>query len=152
MNKQLRNIAILVLVIAAIGGLFWFANQFGGGESVESETPKVVCKTENECYWTAHIHATVKIFKDDKQISLNFEQGKLEEGHTHTEKDRLHWHGLIPVDPESREVKDWSALYVKNIPKDLNLNIEGEPKFVVNGNEVSPDYIWKDGDTLEIKY
>lgn len=149
--KKLSSILILIIVIAAIAGVFWFAGRFGGGEDVKSEKPTIVCK-EDECFWTAHMHATVKIFDKGEQVNLTFEQGKLEEEHTHSDQGKLHWHGLIPVDPGNREVKDWSALKVENLPKDLGLKISGEPKFIVNGKEVKADYIWKDGDNIEIRY
>ena len=64
--KKFRNLLFLLAVVVAIAGVFWFANRFGGGEKVESEKPTVVCKKENECFWTAHINATIKMFKDGK--------------------------------------------------------------------------------------
>lgn len=157
MKTKGQGILLLTGTLFLIVGLLWFANRFGGGENVESEKPRIVCKTQNQCFWTAHIHAIVKVFKGGQQVQLNFEQGKLEEEHTHSERDKLHWHGLIPVDPTTnsgqvQEVKDWAALQVKNLPKDLGLTIQGEPKFIVNGQEVSPDYIWKDGDEIQINF
>lgn len=150
-----KTALILFIVILVTGAIFLLANRFGSGEKIESEKPKIVCKpirqAQGECFWTAHIHATIKVFKNGKPVELNFEQGKLEEEHTHSELDKLHWHGLIPID-ENKNVKDWSILKVGNIPKDLGLNIGGEPKFIVNSKEVNVDYIWQDGDHIEIRY
>ena len=158
MNKQVKNWLIILLVIVAIAGFFWIAKNLGGGESVESEKPAVICRpqtaplNEQECLWTAHIHATVRVFKGGAEIPVKFEQGELEGQHTHSESKKLHWHGLIPVDPKTKEVTDRSALEVRKIITDFKLLEEGTQKFIVNNNEVDPSYIWKDGDTIEIRY
>lgn len=158
-TSRIKNVLIFLLVIVAIVGLFWFAKFFGaGGEKVKSEKPLAICQPQNappeqqKCFWTAHIHATVKLFKDGKELPVRFEEGKLEGQHTHSESNKLHWHGLIPVDPTTKEVTDWSALEVQKIITDFNLSQEGTPVFIVNSKEVEPSYIWQDGDTIEIHY
>lgn len=144
--KKLSYLTVLLVAILGIGGIFWFAGKFGSGEKVESEKPTIVCKTirqaQDECFWTAHIHATIKVFQDDNEIPLTFEQGKLEGLHTHTEKNKLHWHGLV---------KDWSALTIERLLKDLGLSIE-DAQIIVNGKEVPLPHAWRDGDTIEIRY
>lgn len=158
MNKQIKNWFIILLVVAAIAGFFWIANFLGSGEKAQSEKPIVICKPQSappeqqECLWTAHIHATVRVFKNGKEIPVKFEEGKLEGQHTHSEPNKLHWHGLLPVDSKTKEVTDWSALQVQKIITDFNISQEGTPKFIVNGNEVDPSYIWQDSDTIEIHY
>ncbi len=158
MTNQLKSIIILFLVIVAIVGFFWVANFLGSGEKAQSEAPLVICNPPNvspeqqKCNWTAHIHFMLKVFKGSEEISLKFETGELQAQHTHAEPNKIHWHGLIPVDSLTKEVTDWSALEIGKIPVDLKLNIDGTPKFIVNGQEVEPSYIWKDGDTIELKY
>lgn len=153
-----KAVLLLLLISGIIGGLFWLGSFLGSGEKVQSEKPIVICQPQNvppseqKCFWTAHTHAAVKAFKGDTEIPIGFEKGTLEEEHTHAEADTLHWHGLIPVDPISKEVKDWSALRVGNVPGDLKLSVAGTPKFIVNGKEVEPSYIWQDGDAIEIHY
>lgn len=157
-KQNQKSILILVVVLLALLGLFWLANSLGGGESVQSERPRVICQPpdappeQQQCFWTAHIHATVRVFKGTEEIPIGFEQGELEEEHTHAEKNKLHWHGLLPADPVTKEAKDMSALQVGTIPDDLKLSVDGQPTFVVNGVEVEPTYIWKDGDDIEIRY
>lgn len=158
MGNKAKSLFILVIVVAAILGFFWLADFLGSGEKAESEKPIVICKPQNappekqECLWTAHIHATVKVFKNDKEIPIRFEQGKLEEEHTHSEQNKIHWHGLIQVSPKTKEVEDWSSLAVSTIPDSLKLSVEGIPQFLVNGKEVDPSHIWQDGDIIEIRY
>lgn len=149
--EKLKYLSGLLIVIATIVAVFWLANRFGSGEKVESEKAAIVCKKENECFWTAHIHATIKVFQDNNEILLTFEQGKLEGIHTHTEKNNLHWHGLIRVD-QTREVKDWSAFTIERLLKDLDLSIEDGPRIIVNNKEVGLAHTWQDGDTIEIRY
>lgn len=157
-NTKIKNALILIIVIAAIAEFIWFARFFGSGENAESEKPAVICKPQNappeqqECFWTAHIHAGIKVFQDNQEIPLSFEEGELEKVHTHAEKDKLHWHGLIPVDPKIKEVTDWSALSIKQLLKDLGLSIEDGPQIIVNGKEVDLSQTWKDGDIIEITY
>lgn len=158
MNTKIKSIIALLVVVGAILGFFWLANLLGTGEKAQSEKPIVICNPPNvspeqqTCNWTAHIHATVKLFSGGKEIPVKFEEGVLEGQHTHSETNKLHWHGLIPVDPKTKEVTDWSALEVQKIITDFNLSQGGTPKFIVNGKEVESSYIWQDGDTIEIHY
>ncbi len=158
MNNQLKSVLIILFVVAAIIGFFWIANFLGTGEKAQSEMPLVICNPPNappdqqKCNWTAHIHAMVRVFKSGKEIPVKFEEGKLEGQHTHSEPNKLHWHGLIPVDPKTKEVTDWSALEIQKIITDFGRSQEGTSKFIVNGKEVEPSYIWKDGDAIEIHY
>jgi hypothetical protein len=158
MNTKIKSIIGILVVVIAIFIFFWIANLFGTGEKAQSEKPLVICNPpgalpeQQKCNWTAHIHAIVRLFKNGKEIPVKFEKGKLEGQHTHSELNKIHWHGLIPVDPKTKEVVDLSALEVQKIVAHIDLSHEGMPKFIVNNREVDPSYIWKDGDNIEIKY
>lgn len=158
MNTKTKSIIGLLIVVAAILGFFWLANFLGSGEKAQSEKPLVICQPQNAppeqqtCNWTAHIHAMVRLFNGGKEIPVKFEEGVLGGQHTHSEPNKLHWHGLIPVNPKTKEVTNWSALEVQKIVTDFNLSQGGIPKFIVNSKEVEPSYIWKDGDNIEIHY
>lgn len=156
--KQIKNWLVILLIIGAVAAFFWLANFLGSGEKAQSEKPLVICQPQNAppekqtCNWTAHIHATVRLFSGGKEIPVEFEEGVLEGQHTHSEPNKLHWHGLIPVDTKTKEVTDWSSLEVQKILTDFKVSQQGSPKFIVNGKEVDPSYIWKDGDNIEIRY
>lgn len=158
MNVKIKSIVALLIVIVAVIGFFKLANFFGSGEKAQSEKPLVICNPPNvpperqTCNWTAHIHATVRLFDKGKEIPVKFEEGELGGQHTHSEPNKLHWHGLIPVDSKTKEVTDWSALQVQKIVTDFKPSQGGMPKFIVNGKEVEPSYIWQDRDTIEIHY
>lgn len=158
MNTKIKSIIAILVVAGAMLGFFWLANLFGTGEKAQSEKPLVICQPQNAppeqqtCNWTAHMHATVRLSSNGKEIPVKFEEGELEGQHTHSEPNKLHWHGLIPVDSKTKEVTDWSALEVQKIVTDFDLSQAGTPKFIVNGKEVEPSFIWQDGDTIEIHY
>lgn len=158
MNRKIKSIITLLAVTAAILGFFWLADSLGGGEKTQSEKPIVICQPQDappekqSCNWTAHIHAVVRLFSKGKEIPVKFEEGPLEGQHTHAEPNKLHWHGLIPVDPKTKKVTDWSALQVQKIITDFNISQEGTLRFIVNDKEVEPSYMWQDGDTIEIHY
>lgn len=157
-HEKMKSMLFLLIIIVTISGFFWLASFLGAGENIKSEKPLVICQPQNatpeqqKCFWTAHIHNSVKVFKGNEEIQIGFEQGELKGVHTHAEKNKFHWHGLLPVDPKTREVIDWSSLYVGNIPRDLKFSTEGTPMFIVNGKEVNRFYIWQDGDVIEILY
>lgn len=156
-DKKLQSIGI-ILVVVVVGVLFFYVANLFGSENVQSDKPLVICQPQNappeqqKCFWTAHIHFTIKVFKGNEEIPVGFEQGELEGKHTHAEKNKVHWHGLLSVNPVTKEVTDLSPLQVGNIPKDLKLSVEGNPMFIVNGKEVNSFYIWQDGDVIEILY
>ncbi|MFY9484886.1 MAG: hypothetical protein WAP74_04750 [Patescibacteria group bacterium] len=158
MTKQVKNVLLLLLVAVTVLTFFWLAEFLGSGERAQSEKPLVICQPQNappeqqKCNWTAHIHATIRLFSGGKEIPVKFEEGVLEGQHTHSEPNKLHWHGLTPVDPKNKEVTDWSALQVKKIVTDFKPSQQGALKFIVNDKEVDPSYIWKNGDIIEIHY
>jgi hypothetical protein len=159
MNKYITNVLILIAAISGLFLLFKLVNYVGiVGENVQSEKPMVICSNQNaspdqqKCHWTAHIHAQVKIFHKGKEVSIGYEQGDLQKGHTHAKKNKLHWHGLLPVDPTTKQIIDSSEFRIEKIPNDLNIQLSGKRRFVVNGKEKDGSYEWKDGDIVEIYY
>ncbi len=159
MNKYITSSLILIAVVSGIFILFKMVNYIGiVGEKVQSEKPTVICSNPNappdqqKCYWTAHIHTQVKVFHQGKEFPLGYEQGDLQKGHTHVTKNVLHWHGLLPVNPFTKQIIDSSAFRIDKIPLDLHIQLPGKPRFIVNGKEKDGSHKWKDGDTVEIYY
>lgn len=151
-RSRLPSVVLLLVALVAIGAFFWVAKRFGSGEQVQSEMPLVICQPSGDCLWTAHLHAAVRVFQGDREVPLRFEQGDLAAEHTHSNPQTLHWHGLLPADPATKEVTDWSALAVNRLPENLKLSLSGTPTFLVNGQTVDPATVWKDGETIEIRY
>ncbi len=156
--KKLPHIVLLCVVIAAIYGFFFLATHFGTGENVRSEEPIVICQPQEapleqqRCVWTAHRHFLLHVFEGTKEWPLPFEHGDLQGMHTHAEKQKMHWHGLIPVDPLTKKVLDWSPLHVSKIVDDMELSTESAPQYIVNGLLVPASTVLQDGDTIDIRY
>ncbi len=97
MNKRLKSILIILVVVVAIFGFFKIATFLGSGEKAQSEKPLVICQPQGapleqqKCFWTAHLHARIT-------PPVGFEKGNIDGVHTHAEPNFLHWHGLIPVE------------------------------------------------------
>lgn len=158
MNKYITSSIVLITVIITITVLFKMVNYVGiVGEKVQSEKPIIICNPDapidqQQCYWTAHIHITVRVFHQGKELPIGYEQGNLQKGHTHAAKNLLHWHGLLPVNPSTKQILDSSVFRVDKIPTDLHIQLPGKPRFIVNGKEKEGSYEWNDGDTVEIYY
>ncbi|MEX0940836.1 MAG: hypothetical protein WDZ41_05745 [Candidatus Babeliales bacterium] len=162
--ERIKNISIIVTVLFVIILFFWIARYFGG-ESAMNEPPQIVCKivaSKEECFLTAHIHAELKLLKNNQELSIGYEKGNLDRNHTHSQKNINHWHGLIGIDPKNKNKKytfenltDFADFQIKFIPEDFNWNekFKAKPKkFMVNGKEVDPSYRWQAKDKIEIHY
>ncbi|MBI3289977.1 hypothetical protein HYZ78_01115 [Candidatus Microgenomates bacterium] len=148
------NWAILLFVLIAVLAFFLIAGRFGGGEKgVESEKPITTCQAD-KCFYTAHLHFNLEVFTSGQKQKLPFEKGDLEVSHTHAEEDLIHWHATLPVDPQTQQVTDWSALKLKVILDEFGINYQDKKVTVlVNGQERTEglEYIWQDGNKMEVR-
>lgn len=155
------NIVLIVFVITGLIAFFYVANRFSSGEKgVSTEKPITTCQPENvppdkqKCYYTAHSHITWNVLIDGKKVDLSFEKGNLQKSHTHAEENKIHWHATLPVDPQTKQITDYSALKLKAVLDELQVNYQGKKVTVlVNGQEKSEglNYVWQDGDNVEVK-
>lgn len=129
MKNKLSNILILVFVVALFVGVFYLASVLREREEkIRSESPIVFCvppkaPPENqECFFTTHIHYNITLIENGSEKTLPFEKGPLERFHTHFEKNKAHWHSLMPVNPETKEFLE--TLTLTDVLKDLNLSLE----------------------------
>ena len=130
----------------------------------------VTCPKTGECIWTAHVHAFVPILICDKEFRLPIEVGKLQNPHTHEEKNIIHWHDKLPYDKTTNMITNLEPLTLgaffdsidvefseKSIDGKTNgdlcpNNKAGDLKVFVNGklNTQYGNYIWKDKDVISI--
>lgn len=129
MKNKLSNILILVFVAVLFVGVFYMTSILREREEkIRSESPIVFCvppqaQPENqECFFTTHVHYHITLIENGTEKTLPFENGPLERFHTHFEKNKVHWHSLMPVDPETKEHLETLAL--ADVLKDLNLPFE----------------------------
>lgn len=154
------NFVIIGFVVIGLVAFFYIASRFSGGEKgVSTEKPITTCQPENvppekqKCYWTAHIHMTLTLTANGQKQDLSFEEGELQEGHTHAEKDKIHWHATLPVDPKTKQVTDYSSLKLKVVLDEFKTDYQDKKVTVVVNGETKLeglDYIWQDGDRIDI--
>lgn len=162
--KHIGIIAGAVLVIA------FFAYSIREYQKTGAKSEGLVTCAKGQCFWTAHIHAWVRINVCGKAIALPKLIGSLSSIHTHTGENILHWHDKLAVDPETLEFRDTRVLIVgfglealsipfvtDGIMEEKNGDLcpdgsIGSLKFFVNGAPLPPDplYVWKDRDIIDI--
>lgn len=169
---------LFVLALATVSISFLFAFHFTGEASIKSEEGIVFCQPENappesqKCFFTAHWHMIfdVKICGETKIFP--FETGELTKLHTHVETNKVHWHGLLPVDPFTKNITDFSDLKLGNIFSELKIPISnegiynfkngdkcpdgtpGQLRVFVNGEQKENflDYVLRDGDRIKAEF
>lgn len=179
-KRELRtNVIILLFVLAALTiFISYLATHFTGETGVKSDEGLTFCEPENapldkqKCYFTAHRHFHFDINVCGEKRILSYETGDLQKAHTHVETGKIHWHGLLPVDPETQEVTDYSQLELRNMFAELKIPASessiynykngdkcpsgetGELKVFINGEEKQNflDYIVKDKDKIKVEF
>ena len=162
--KTLFNIAFIGIIIL-IGFSYYYY------DTIASETTGITVCEAGECFWAAHIHSylDLQVCEEDKYLDL--EVGPLEAVHTHKERNKLHFHERLSVDPETMEVSNYSLLTLKSFFEnvevpfsnecffdkcngDLCNGMAGSLSMTINGikNFEFEEYIWNDNDQIIIKF
>jgi len=163
---------VILALIVLMGYSYYYFN------TTASETTGIVVCEAGECFWAAHIHSLLYIDICGEQIDIGLEEGLLEGTHTHKEKNKLHFHERLTVDPETREVTDFTPLEIETVLNDFGIetsdgciagkcigdmcngnlgrwrfSFKGSTK-VLNNEEVEfwQDYTWKEKDIITISF
>ena len=148
-KREVRtNIIILVFALALIVvSISYLAAHFTGESGIESERELTFCQPENappdqqKCYFTAHWHINFDVKICDETKLLAYETGDLKELHTHVETDKVHWHGLLPVDPKTKEITDYSSLQLKSVLAQLKAPITEDEAYGYKNGDACPNGI-----------
>lgn len=179
-KREVRtNILILVFALALIIiSISYLAAHFTGESGIKTEEALTFCQPENaspdqqKCYFTAHWHFHFDAKICDETKLLPYETADLLKLHTHVETDKVHFHGLLPVDPKTKEITDYSDLKLRNVFAQLKVPVKenevygykdgdtcpngrtGELKVLVNGEEQKDfmNYILKNSDKVTIRF
>ena len=179
-KKEVRtNIVILLFVLATvIIFVSYLATHFTGETGIKSDKGIIFCQPENappaeqKCHFTMHWHLHADINVCDEAKIFPYETGDLQKLHTHVETNKVHWHGLLPVEPVTRAVTDYSQMKMSNLLSELKVPISnngiydfkngdscpngriGNLKVSVNGQEQKDflNYILKHGDHISIDF
>ena len=148
-----------IAIVAVVALLAYSTIQYQS-EGIE-QTGIIVCNTE-ECLKAVHIHADIKLNMCGTFITLPREDGHLDSEHTHKEKNYLHFHERISLDPVTKEELPEPRLRVGRVMEDYSL----EPKLLqycppnpkvevlING-EIAPEGMqtqWKNGDDILLRF
>lgn len=179
-KKEVRtNILILLFVLAAvIIFVSYLATHFTGETGIKSDEGITFCQPENappeqqKCYFTGHHHVHADIKVCDQTKIFPYETGDLEKLHTHVETNKVHFHGLLPVDPGTKEITDESQLKLSNLFAELKIPIVSDGIYSFKNGDACPDgrigslkvlvndveqedflnYILKDGNHITIRF
>jgi len=141
-------------------------------ESGVREQGLIICEESGECSLAIHIHADVEGSTCGEELKLPLQKGDpLTEPHTHNERNKIHWEGKLKVDKDTKEVTDKTPLKLGTFMDvmgvrfndkclgdkcndDLCNGKEGKLTMLVNGipNDEYRNYIWKDGDVINLKF
>src|SRR3989344_7796724 len=150
-----------IIVLLVLGVLIGYSVAYYLQSEVE-ETGVDVCVGE-VCSRSIHIHADLSGSICGQAINLTKEQGPLTEAHTHKEKNLLHFHNTLQFDRQTNRVLDYGPLALKKSLADLDMVLPetclgsdqaAKLQLKVNDKIVAAglDYIWQDGDELELIY
>lgn len=144
-------VVAVVIVAAALGYSVYYFYSSGSAEQ-----GIVVCNPQDpsECLWQDHIHALVLISIDGVVQDLPTEKGPLAEGHTHEERNVMHWHSSVPYDPVKREIIDKTSLTLESSLRSAGVELpEGGRLFVKKASAWERraeygGYVWSDRDII----
>ncbi|RJQ28808.1 hypothetical protein C4571_02845 [Candidatus Parcubacteria bacterium] len=164
-NKTLITTLGIIGVALVVGFLVYSVVEYK--KSGIAEGGVVTCGN-NQCFWSAHIHAYVPVTICGESYSFPKFKGALAEFHTHGEENVVHWHDKIPYDQKTKKFLESAPFALTVIFKNLDLPVDekglfrrengaacedgrnGVWKVFVNG-AYYPDwrnYEWKDRDVI----
>ncbi len=179
-RKEVRTNIIILLFALTLMVIFasYLATHFTGESGIKSEQGLTFCQPEDappeqqRCYFTAHWHTFFDVKICGQPRVLPFETGDLLRLHTHVETNKVHWHGLLPVDPFTKQITDFSGLRLRNVFEELKIPVanggiygfkdgdrcpDGRPgrwRILVNDEEASEgmNYVLKDKDRIIMEF
>jgi hypothetical protein len=167
-KKKFVITIVWILILAAALGLAY--SLYITYQSGAVEAGVITCPSENDCFWTAHVHGYIPIQICGADFRLPIEVGRLDDSHTHEEKNIVHWHDKLPYDPEAKAITNTRPLTLGaffdsvNVPFDSERIADkqngdlcpggtaGAVSLFINGekNEQYRNYIWRDKDVMMI--
>ncbi len=164
-KKMKRNLILSLIVVAALGLVYSLYAAFTTG-AVQKGV--IVCPTEDNCIWQAHVHAYVPTIICGDDVRLPIEKGPLDGPHTHEEKNVIHWHDRLPYDKANQRILDATPLTLGAFFDAIDIIFDsdrimgkenggvcpdggiGTLKMFVDGkqNNQFRNYVWEDRDVI----
>ena len=168
-KKKSRNIKKILIFIFSIFVIILISllsySVYVYQNSEEEEQGFFICNEDKTiCELSQHIHAHIDMNICGQNYTFPRETGRTDEMHTHKEKNLMHWHAPVHVDPATQAVlpQDQNRVTVRAFldqakyafPETCPNNQTPVLEVIVN-NEIKPeglDYVWIDGDNVVINY
>ena len=159
-KRPLLSVIIVVLVLI-VGGFFVYSALSFKNSNYEQHG-FITCNPENTvCEESKHIHAEIEVSLCREDIQFPKEKGDTGKQHTHKERNKIHWHARLSLDPETKT-------YIDDTPRRLTAFFEQmdmtfptscpdnpTPQLIVRvNNEERPeglDYVWQEGDDILVR-
>jgi len=161
MIKKIQRWLGIIVIIALAGFLIFSVYSYRSSEQ-EKEGFFTCSQDGKVCDLSQHIHAQIEVSVCGEKITFPKEKGGLNKAHTHKERNKIHWHERMQVDPITREPLNRAPLKISSFLKQINYKFPNRCSnnsspilsVTVNGSEASEklDYAWKDGDAIIIEY
>jgi hypothetical protein len=162
-QKKFLTTFYILLATIIIGFLAYSGYKFQTSE--QEEAGFFVCNNEGtECELSQHIHADITLNVCGEVIDFPREKGRTDEMHTHKEKNYMHWHARLKVDPQTREPigseRDRTTIeaFLTQMEFEFPSSCEGNPEPTLTvlvrdvPNSEGLDYTWLDGNDIVIDY
>jgi len=160
-NNLWLKLAIAIGLLTTIAVGIYSVNTFLNSE--QENKGFFVCNDANTvCELSQHAHADLSIYVCEKEVIFPKEKGDLSKAHTHKEKNLMHWHDRLRIDPKTKIPLDPTPLKISSFlkqmeyefPKTCGTNPSPTLSVSVNGTKNSEmlDYTWRDGDAIIIEY
>jgi hypothetical protein len=154
-----RSFWISIATLAGVGiiGVLAYSVMMFQSSSYEKQG-FITCNAENTvCEESKHIHADVHVTLCSNVINFPKEKGDTGKQHTHKERNKIHWHARINVDPVAQSYIDASprrlSAFFEQMETPIPTTCNGKPAAVqvlANGQAQTMDYVWSDGDLIHV--
>ena len=167
-TKYLACLIVLIVIIVLIYSVYVYKKSVeDSGESF------IICRTQEDCTLSQHIHTEVEIKICEEEIKIPLEAGDKIGTHTHKERNLLHFEERLKYNNVTKKLIEKEPITLKNFfnHKDVNIKFNstciankcngnicdtasGTVKFFVNSieNKDFENYVWNDGDKISIEF
>jgi hypothetical protein len=169
-NHRNLFLMIFILVLIVFGAVGYYSVLVY--QDTEAESEGIVICEGDVCEKSLHVHADIDIKACGKEIKVAKNKGKVTQQHTHSEKNKIHYHNRLRVDPITELPLDPTPLKLVNFFENIEITFTptqiekytngdscpnggpGSVKMYVNGveNLELGEYKWKDKDKIEIRF
>lgn len=164
-----KSILIFVILAGLIAGGIFVVDKYQKS-GIEQEG-LIICNP-NTCEKSLHVHAIVTASVCGETINFPHNTGDINQQHTHTQDNQIHFHHRLKLNPITYIVIDLSPLYLGNFFDNMSMRLTqsclgdkcngdacaparpGQLTMTVNDqpNQLFDQYPWQDGDIINLNF